>query len=90
MRRSVVPTGNALPEANTRRLGTVSVPGYAAEPWGHGGGYGEPKKRDAGLVAAEVRNGVISAEAARDVYGVVVTGEDCAVDEAATVALREE
>ena len=56
---------------------------------GGGGGYGEPKRRDAGLVAAEARNGVISVEAARDVYGVVVTGEDCAVDEAATAALRK-
>ena len=46
-------------------------------------------KRDTNLVAAEVRNGVISAEAARDAYGVVVTGDECAVDETATAALRK-
>ena len=57
---------------------------------GGGGGYGDPKKRDANLVAAEVRNGVTSAEAARDIYGVAVTGDDCAVDEAATASLRKE
>jgi len=36
----------------------------------------------------EVRNGVISIEAARNVYGVVVTGDDHAIDETATAALR--
>jgi N-methylhydantoinase B len=34
-----------------------------------GGGYGDPKKRDRKVLAEEVRNGVISAEAAREVYG---------------------
>ncbi len=36
---------------------------------GGGGGYGDPKKRDREVLAEEVRNGVISADAARDVYG---------------------
>jgi len=34
-----------------------------------GGGYGDPKKRDRKVLADEVRNGVISLEAARDLYG---------------------
>ncbi len=34
-----------------------------------GGGYGDPKKRDRKVLAEEVRNGVISAEAARELYG---------------------
>ena len=46
-------------------------------------------KRDTNLVAAEVRNGVISAEVARDAYGVVGSGDECAVDETATTALRQ-
>ena len=54
-----------------------------------GGGYGNPKERPAGLVAAEVRNGVISPQAARDDYGVVVDAETGTVDEAATAALRD-
>jgi len=36
---------------------------------GGGGGYGDPKQRDRKKVAEEVRNGVISPEAARDTYG---------------------
>ncbi|MHC4695615.1 MAG: hydantoinase B/oxoprolinase family protein [Planctomycetota bacterium] len=36
---------------------------------GGGGGYGDPKKRPRELVAAEVRNGIISVGAARDLYG---------------------
>jgi len=36
---------------------------------GGGGGYGDPRERDRKKVAEEVRNGVISPQAARDVYG---------------------
>ena len=36
---------------------------------GGGGGYGDPKLRDRTKVAEEVRNGVISPQAARDIYG---------------------
>ena len=35
-----------------------------------GGGYGDPGKRDRSLLAEEVKNGVISAEAAHRLYGV--------------------
>jgi N-methylhydantoinase B len=36
---------------------------------GGGGGYGDPRLRDRELLRREVRDGVISAEKARDVYG---------------------
>jgi N-methylhydantoinase B len=36
---------------------------------GGGGGYGEPKQRDRTKLMQEVRDGLISPEAARDVYG---------------------
>ena len=39
---------------------------------GGGGGYGHPSLRPAGLVAKEVRNGVISLGEAREKYGVVL------------------
>jgi N-methylhydantoinase B len=42
---------------------------------GGGGGYGDPKLRPAAQVAAEVRNGVISAKAARELYGADIEGE---------------
>jgi N-methylhydantoinase B len=53
-----------------------------------GGGYGDPKLRDAEAVAREVRNGVTSAEAAREDYGVVVDAATGKIDEAATATLR--
>jgi N-methylhydantoinase B len=53
-----------------------------------GGGYGDARQRDPARVAADVREGVVSAARADTVYGVVLsaTGE---VDWGATKALRE-
>ena len=55
---------------------------------GGGGGYGCPQERPAELVAREVRDGVISVEAARSVYGVVVDQGSWDVDKKATARLR--
>jgi N-methylhydantoinase B len=52
-----------------------------------GGGYGDPLKRDAGRVAEDVARQVVSVEAARDLYGVIV-GPDGQPDDEATIALR--
>jgi N-methylhydantoinase B len=52
-----------------------------------GGGYGRPQDRDPRRVAADVLDGYVSAEAAREQYGVVF-GADGEVDEAATASLR--
>ena len=54
-----------------------------------GGGFGDPKTRDAARVSRDVRLGYISSEAARRDYGVVI-GAGGAVDEAATAKLRSE
>jgi N-methylhydantoinase B len=43
---------------------------------GGGGGYGDPKKRDRAKLREELRNRVISMEAARDIYGL----KDAAVE----------
>jgi N-methylhydantoinase B len=51
------------------------------------GGYGDPFARDVAQVAADVRRGFVSVEAARAAYGVVVSAQG-AVDDAATAALR--
>ncbi|MFF5989947.1 hydantoinase B/oxoprolinase family protein [Prauserella flavalba] len=57
-----------------------------------GGGYGDPLLRDPRLVAADVRDGYVTAETARRTYGVVIA--DGTADEAATqrarAALRSE
>jgi len=52
-----------------------------------GGGYGDPLRRDPALVREDLADGFISVEAARNGYGVVLTGPGI-VDEAATAQLR--
>ncbi len=54
---------------------------------GGGGGYGAPAERDAELVAADVKNGYVSADAARDAYRVAVR-PDGSVDAKKTAELR--
>ena len=56
---------------------------------GGGGGYGRPEDRPAEQVAREVRNGVVSVAAARDVYRVVLDAATLELDKDATAALRE-
>src|SRR5262249_3313515 len=52
-----------------------------------GGGLGNPRRRAAAAVADDVRQGFISAAAARRDYGVAVN-DDGSVDEAETAKLR--
>jgi N-methylhydantoinase B len=53
-----------------------------------GGGFGDPLERDPALVAVDVLDGYLPAEAAEDVYGVVLT-DDGSVDAAATDQARK-
>ena len=68
------------------------APMAAGDVWYHswqaGGGYGDPLAREPARVALDVRRGVVSDEAARDVYGVVL-GPDREVDPQATRARRD-
>ncbi|MGH2968011.1 MAG: hydantoinase B/oxoprolinase family protein [Solirubrobacteraceae bacterium] len=54
---------------------------------GGGGGVGDPLLRNVELVAKDLADGYVSAEAGRDIYGVVLTS-DGAVDAEATSAQR--
>lgn len=56
--------------------------------WG-GGGWGDPLARPAELVAQEVLRGLVTAEGAREGYG-VVCGDDGVLDAQATELLRAE
>ena len=47
-------------------------------------GFGPPWERDPELVSADVRQGLVSPQSARDDYGVVLDPESGAVDAAAT------
>jgi N-methylhydantoinase B len=51
-----------------------------------GGGFGDPFARDAALVAAEVADGMLTEDAARTAYGVVIVAGS--LDGTATAALR--
>jgi N-methylhydantoinase B len=56
---------------------------------GGGGGYGDPLQRPVDKVVAEVKNGIISVEKARELYGVVVDDKTMALDETATSKERK-
>jgi N-methylhydantoinase B len=53
-----------------------------------GGGFGDPLERDPALVAVDVLDGYLPAQAAEDVYGVVLTADN-SVDASATEAARK-
>jgi N-methylhydantoinase B len=55
---------------------------------GGGGGYGDPHARPAAVVAEDVRQGYVSAKAAKELYGVAVDAATFAVDDKATARLR--
>ena len=74
--------------------GLQLVPGeWIAGVESGGGGYGDPLQRDPTAVLHDVREGWVSPDAARDVYGVVLTGgratADLAVDATATQRRRD-
>ena len=54
-----------------------------------GGGYGDPLERDPELVAADVANGYVSIEKAREDYGVIIDPQDLKVDAVETEKLRK-
>jgi len=53
-----------------------------------GGGWGNPLQRDPALVLADVRNGILTREAAARDYGVVLQPNTWAIDDAATQQRR--
>lgn len=57
---------------------------------GGGGGYGHPHERPADTVAHDVRQGYVSRELARHLYGVSLVGDTYVVDEDETSRLRAE
>ena len=89
------PSANILnPRRNARPLESkVTTTMYRGDvirhEWAGGGGWGDPLERDPERVLRDVRNEYVSAEAARDDYGVVIDTAAWTVDEAATAARRE-
>lgn len=56
--------------------------------WNGGGGYGDPLARDPDAVVEDVVGGVVSADAARDVYGVAINQSGNGHDAEGTAAMR--
>ncbi len=54
-----------------------------------GGGFGPPDQRDPEAVLADVRDGYVSVEAAREAYDVVLETDPLAIDRGATAARRD-
>jgi N-methylhydantoinase B len=52
------------------------------------GGWGDPLERDPALVAKDLRDGLVSLEAARRDYGVIAAGDPPIIDAQASEALR--
>jgi N-methylhydantoinase B len=72
------------PKPGNLMLGRRDVIGYSFQG---GGGYGDPLLRDAARVAEDVANGLVSVEAAKRDYGVVLS--DGVVDKSSTAQLRQ-
>ena len=72
------------PQFGVGRLGPVVI--NIESP--AGGGWGDPKKRDPENVLRDVRDGIVSRNAAASHYGVVLSAEGRTVDENATSVLR--
>ena len=55
-----------------------------------GGGVGDPAERDPEMVREDVENELVSPQAAREVYKVVIDPATFKIDQAATKNLREQ
>jgi N-methylhydantoinase B len=67
--RLTFPDGNKVVPRNKDLIKEVPAGTQYFQMAGGGGGYGDPARRDRDLLTAEVRNGIISATQARQVYG---------------------
>ncbi|TMJ87767.1 MAG: hypothetical protein E6G78_10510 [Alphaproteobacteria bacterium] len=66
---------------------SVSRNSQAIVRTGGGGGWGDPLERVAAMVVEDVAEGLISRQAARKLYGVILRG-NMSLDESATARLR--
>ena len=55
-----------------------------------GGGYGDPLEREPERVLADVREGLVSVEAAEREYGIILDATRAAIDRNATTERRQE
>jgi N-methylhydantoinase B/oxoprolinase/acetone carboxylase alpha subunit len=82
-------SGELFIEHQTRGIQLLHRGDVLAASTQGGGGYGDVLERDAAAVVTDVRRKVLSAELARDVFGVVFDPETLLVDATATAAARD-
>jgi N-methylhydantoinase B len=75
-------------EAKTKEIIRGIPAGTVFHQLAGGGGYGEPRERPPGQVLDDVRNGLVSIEAARADYGVCIDPQTLSIDQRRTAALR--
>lgn len=76
-------------ELDTGKITTALHPGDVLRIQAAGaGGWGDPGQRDPAKVLIDVRNELVSADRARDVYKVVIDSEHLVIDDDATARLR--
>lgn len=86
--RIVIDRSDGVEEHRKNLITTIQPGERVANRNPGGGGYGHPFERPPACVAADVRDGLVSVEAARIEYGVAVDPASYAVDEAETSSLR--
>jgi N-methylhydantoinase B len=84
------PDGRLVRPASKDIVDDVPAGTIYVQQAGGGGGYGSPHERPADTVAREVRDGIISAAAAREHYGVAVEPVSFELDAAETARLRQQ
>jgi N-methylhydantoinase B len=83
-----VRSGREVRPVRTHRMIQVRTGEILGKLSGGGGGVGDPLEREPARVLRDVIHGVVTVEAARDTYGVVVRDGSYVVDDEATAALR--
>ncbi len=72
--RLTYPDGSTVSPKNKDLITGVPKGTIYHQQAGGGGGYGDPQLRDRALLREEVKNGIVSPQAARDVYGLAEKG----------------
>jgi N-methylhydantoinase B len=86
--RMYIRHGDEVRPVRTHRMIEVKHGEILGKVSGGGGGVGDPLERDPAKVLRDVIHEVVSIEAARETYGVVIDPAGRSVDEAATTELR--
>jgi N-methylhydantoinase B len=86
--RTFVQRGDELIRVKPHRMQELQPGDVLIKLSSGGGGVGDPREREPAAVQRDVRNGFVTLEAAKKIYGVALDSETLEVDEARTAELR--